>query len=203
MKPRQAKLRSVGVVGLLVLSATALALAPLALPSAYSWLAQGTSEAAAQGLKNAWIARLGFLLFGFAVIWLKSLARERWGAWGSGLLGSFGVLMVAAAAFSNRPWLPNLPGDDFEDLLHSAAATGMGIAFAGGVVAVGVKRHMPALTVRGFDSAAVIASVVLPLGMSASEGYAGLLQRLMFAIAMVWFGLEALRCGRVADASGG
>ena len=88
MKPRQAKLRSVGVLGLLVLSATALALAPLALPSAYSWLAQGTSEAAAQGLENAWIARLGFLLFGFAVIWLKSLARERWGEWGSGLLGS-------------------------------------------------------------------------------------------------------------------
>ena len=62
---------------------------------------------------------------------------------------------------------------------------------------------MPAFTDRVFDSAAVIASVVLPLGMSASEGYAGLLQRLMFAIAMVWFGLEALRCGRVAEASGG
>ena len=201
MSPRQANLRHWGVVALLLLSATSLALAPLALPASYSWIAQGTSESAAQGLKNAWIARLGFLFFGFAVIWLNPLARKRWGPWGTILLGIFGVFMVAAAAFSNRPWLPNVARDDFEDLLHSVAATGMGIAFAGGVVAVGIRRQAPSIAVRAFDFVALAASVVLPMGMSASTGYTGLLQRLMFSIAMVWFALEALRSRRTHAAA--
>lgn len=193
VNPRQVDLRVWGVLLLLLLSATSLALAPLALPSTYSWIAQGTSESAAQGVENAWIARLGFLLFGFAVILLNPLARKRWGPWGSVLLGIFGVLMVSAAAFSNRPWLPGVTGDDFEDLLHSIAASGMGIAFAGGVVAVGIKRVAPSPLIRAFDLVALAASVVLPMGMSLGTEYTGLLQRLMFSIAMVWFGLEALR----------
>ena len=196
MKSSEATLRPWGVVTLLLLSAAALGMAPLALPPSYSWIAQGTSESAAQGLKNAWIARLGFLLFGFAVIGLVPLARSRWGGWGSVLLGTFGVLMVAAAAFSNLPWMPDVPGDDFEDVLHSVAATGMGIAFAGGVVAVGIRRRAPSRSVRGFDFVALAASVVLPIGMSVSDNYAGLLQRLMFSIAMIWFAAEALRSGR-------
>ena len=193
MSPRGVELRSWGVIFLLCCAGVALALAPLILPSGYSWVAQGTSESAAQALQNAWLARLGFLFFGFGVLLLNPIAREQWGPWGALLLGIFGVFMVSAAAFSNRPWLPDVVGDDFEDLLHSVAASGMGIAFAGGVVAVGVRRRYASIAIRGFDIIALAASVVLPIGMASSNSYAGLLQRLMFAVAMVWFGLEALR----------
>jgi hypothetical protein len=44
------------------------------------------------------------------------------------------------AAFSHRPWLPHVQFDRFEDLLHSASATGVGLAFAGGVILEEIVR---------------------------------------------------------------
>ena len=195
--PDDLGLRPVGVVTLLILSAVTLLLAPLALPPSYSSLSQTTSEAAAQGLQGAWAARLGFLLFGWAVIWVASFARTTWGRWGAWLLGAFGFFMVAAAVFSNRPWLPGVPSDSFEDFLHSAASTAMGFAFAGGLVAVGIGRRLPSGLDRAFDLLALAASVLLPIGMSVSTQYAGFLQRSMFLIAMAWFSREALRSGQI------
>ena len=115
----------IGVLSLLILSAAALLLAPLSLPEGYSWIVHSTSESAAQGLKGAWVGRLGFLLMGFAVLWLADIARPKWGRWGSILLGCFGVMMLATAAFSHKPWLPDVAWDPFEDLLHSLTATVM------------------------------------------------------------------------------
>ncbi len=176
---------------LLALSAALLAAAPVALPPAYSWIVHTTSESAAQGLQGAWIARLGFQLFGFAVLWLASLNRDRWGRWGSVLLGCFGVMMLATAAFSHRPWLPDVPFDQVEDLLHSFTATVMGLAFAIGVLVVAVARTGARLLDRVTDAIAVLASVLLPLAMSTWPAYEGLLQRLMFLIAYAWFAHEA------------
>ena len=182
--------RRAGIIALLVLSAASLALAPLALPSSYSWVLHTTSEAAAQGLSGAWVARLGFLLFGFAVLWLASFARERWGRWGSFLLGTFGVMMLATAAFSHRPWLPATPFDPVEDLLHSLAASAMGFAFAAGVAAVGIARRGPTYFDRGADVLAVASSVVIPLAMSQGTAYTGVLQRSMFLVAYTWYARE-------------
>lgn len=56
-----------------------------------------------------------------------------------------GILMVVTTEFSHRPWLPGTPFDRFEDLLHSLTASAMGLAFAGGVVAVGIARRGPRL----------------------------------------------------------
>ena len=70
-----------GVQGLLLLLAVSfllLLLAPLMMPAGYSWITHTTSESAAQGLVNAWIARLGFLLLGFAVLWLSLNFRNKW-----------------------------------------------------------------------------------------------------------------------------
>jgi hypothetical protein len=182
-----------GIIGLLVLSAACLGLAPIALPSSYSWVLHTTSESAAQGLTGAWVARLGFLLFGFAVLWLVSFARQRWGRWGSLLLGTFGVMMLATAAFSHRPWLPAAPFDRFEDILHSFTASAMGLAFATGVVAVGIARRGPSLVDRGADILAVASSVVIPLAMSQGTAYTGVLQRSMFLVAYLWYAREAVR----------
>ena len=82
-------LQQLGVLTLLLLSATAIAVAPLAMPEGYSWISNAISESAAQGQERAWVARLGFLLYGFAVLWLVVLAHGRWGRWGSFFPGDF------------------------------------------------------------------------------------------------------------------
>jgi hypothetical protein len=133
-----------------------------------------TSEAAGQGIEVAWVARFGFLAFGCAVLLLVRLRGDDWGRHGSWLHATFGILMVVAAAFSSRPWDAMAAFDPAEDMLHSVAATGMGFAFALGVGAVAWLGRRKVL-VR--DVVAMAASVVLPLGMAASQTQAGLLQR--------------------------
>ncbi len=182
-----------GIVTLLVLSAAALGAAPLRLPSSYSWVRHTISESAAQGVEGAWVARLGLLLMGLAALWLSGVAGRRWGSGGKYLLRSFGVLMVAAATFSHKPWEAAVSFDQTEDVLHSVAATGMGFAFAIGVALVTIRRPAPTFFTRAFDITAFAASVLIPLGMSAWPHAAGLLQRCMFTIAYLWYGGEALR----------
>jgi hypothetical protein len=181
---------------MLVLSAMAISMAPLAMPEGYSWVSNAVSESAAQAQRNAWVGRTGFLLFGLAVLALAGFARERWGSAGTILFTGFGVLMLGTAAFSHKPWQAGVPFDEFEDLLHSITATGMGLSFAVGVVVIALGRVRPTLATRGFDLVAIAASVILPMGMANLPTLAGLLQRVMFLVAYVWFALEAARLSR-------
>lgn len=57
-----------GVLLLLALSAVLILVAPVMMPDSYSWVSNYISESAAQNVTDAWVARLGFLLFGFAVL---------------------------------------------------------------------------------------------------------------------------------------
>jgi hypothetical protein len=173
-------------------SLVALALAPVLMPASYSWVAHTTSESAAQGVPWAWLARVGFVLFGGAVV-LLAWRTGRWGTGGRRLHGLFGLLLVAAAVFSARPWDPALPFSELEDLAHSVAATAMGVAFAFAVVAVALRRWQRVRDVDVLGVVAVVASVVLPVGMMVAPHGAGLLQRLMFLVAYCWYGAEAIR----------
>lgn len=185
------------------LSVVALGVAPAVMAASYSWVADTTSESAAQGIDGAWLARLGFLLFGLAVMALAFVSHDRWGAWAASLHYAFGALLAAAAAFSTRP-PANAPYDHVEDALHSVAATTMGFAFAAGVLATVLARHHAAgrTGVRArvhahlIDAVAVAASVVVPLSMTALPGAAGALQRAMFLIAYAWYGAQAVRLVR-------
>jgi hypothetical protein len=192
---RPAKRRTVApaiVVTGLCASAAALALAPAVMPAGYSWVTHTTSESAAQGVQGAWVARLGFLLFGLSVLLLAAENRRHWGAAGSMLHGLFGAFMVATAAFSSRSWVESAPFDATEDLLHSVTATGMGFAFAGGAVAVWIGDRPLWRFRRIVTLLAVTASIVLPLGMAIWPDIDGVLQRAMFAIAYLWFGTESI-----------
>lgn len=179
-------------------SAAALAIAPVQLPDGYSWLSMTTSESAAQRIDGAWLARLGFVAFGLSVAVLARHRVQMWGLWSARFHTSFGVFMVAAAAFSTRAWDPAVGFDPTEDVLHSVTATAMGFAFAAGIVAalVQARRQMSSRPMV-FDVVAVAASVVIPLGMTAWPGVDGALQRLMFAVAYAWYAVEAVR-GRSA-----
>jgi hypothetical protein len=111
--------------------------------------------------------------------------------------------MIAAAIFSSRPWDVTAPYDPTEDLLHSIAASGMGLAFAVGVCAVAISRYRRPgrRRVRVLDVLAIAASVLIPLGMVSYPGIAGLLQRMMFTIAYLWYALEVLLPPEVATGS--
>lgn len=177
------------VVGLLLASLLALLLAPTQMPASYDWLQHTTSESGAQGVAGAWLARLGFLLFGLAVLAETAVLHKIWPVPVRFFLGAFGVCLTAVAAFSARPWLPNLPYDPVEDWLHSFFATGMGFAFALGVGWRWWQRPWQA-KMRAVDLVVVGTAVFIPLAMSLLPNWDGLLQRLMFSVAYCWFGLE-------------
>ncbi len=197
---------AVGVIALLVVSAVALAVAPVLMPAGYDWVAHTTSESAAQGVAGAWVARLGFVAFGLAVLWLAAGAAPRWGRGAVWMHAAFGVCMVATAAFSARPWWEGAAFDPVEDLLHSVTATAMGFAFVFGVMLRFAQRWFGGGSGGGasaggvptggrraaaFDVVAVVAASVIPLVMVFHADAAGLVQRLMFAVAYVWYAAAA------------
>ncbi len=190
--PPRTGVRAAFVLGCLAASALALVLAPSVLPESYSWVEHTTSEAGAQGVEGAWLARTGFVLFGVAVLAMAALPPSAWSVSARTAHGVFGLAMLAVAAFSTRPWFPDATFDATEDLLHSVAATAMGFAFAFGVVFVAIRIGKREQRVRWFDAAAVVATVVLPLGMTFLPDFAGLFQRLMFAVAYAWYVRSAL-----------
>jgi len=179
-------------------SATMIAVAPSAMPDGYSWIVHTTSESAAQNLEGAWIARLGFLTFGLAVLWLASASATVWARGVVWLHLGFGVLMVSTAVFSHRPWLSGVPFDPMEDHLHSWTATLMGFAFALGVFLRLLQRwgkdQRRGPDRRGvvLDCIALLSATLIPLMMLFQPDTAGLAQRLMFLVAYTWYGVEAL-----------
>ncbi|WP_458208685.1 DUF998 domain-containing protein [Haladaptatus sp. NG-SE-30] len=177
----------VGIAVALLASALALAVAPLFMPEGYSWVTHTTSESAAQGVEAAWIARLGFLLFGLGVIWLTVERRGAWKRWVAVFHTGFGVFMVATAVFSTRSWDAVVTYNPVEDAFHSATATLLGFCFAFGVLTLLLRRWKEQFDFRWFDVVALGATVVLPAAMTLLGQFAGVFQRLMFLVAYVWY----------------
>lgn len=177
----------VGIAVCLSASALALAVAPLFMPEGYSWVTHTTSESAAQGVAAAWIARLGFLLFGLGVIWLTAERRVAWNRWATVFHAGFGAFMVATAVFSTRSWDAAMAYNPVEDAFHSATATLLGFCFAFGVLTLLLRRRKEQLDVRWFDLFALSATVVLPAAMTLLAKFAGVFQRIMFLVAYVWY----------------
>ncbi|MBE0409633.1 MAG: DUF998 domain-containing protein [Anaerolineales bacterium] len=183
---------TIAVVLVLVFSFGSLLAAPLLMPDSYHWIEHTTSHSAAQGVEGAWLARLGFLLLGLAVIWLAAIRKANWPRAAVWMHAAFGVFMVATAAFSVRPWIEGLPFDPIEDALHSFTATAMGFAFAFGVLARWLRRQREDRLSRLLDIVALAASVGIPLIMVYQADIGGLVQRLMFLIAYIWYGRESI-----------
>lgn len=179
-------------LALLILSALCIGTAPLLMPAGYSWLALSISESAAQGLKGAWLARLGFILYGLAVIRISCSLRTVWPRGSFWAHMAFGICMLGTAAFSHSPWLPDVPSDVTENFLHSATANGMGFGFIIGVALRFIhsrEHHIPGTTLDFF---ALVAATVIPLAMPTVEGATGILQRSMFGLGYIWYGRECM-----------
>jgi len=186
--------RRIGASVLIVLAASLIcvAVAPVLMPESYSIVEHSISESAAQRVDGVWLARAGLLLFGLGVLVLSGVANGRWRLWGRVAHRGYGVAIISTAVFAHMPW-EEVAYDEFEDLLHSIASFVVGLSFVAGVIFVGMARRRPGPWVRAFDGVAVVASLVIPMIMFNLEGYAGLVQRLMFLIAYLWYGMEAWR----------
>lgn len=80
-----------------------------------------------------------------------------------------------------------------EDVLHSVAANVIGLGFTVGVMAVGITRARRRGRADPFDWVAFLAGPLIPLAMLSFASLEGVLQRMMFAIAYVWYLREASR----------
>jgi len=149
----------------------------------YSWVRHTTSELAGQNMPNAWIMRLGFVAYGGSVIALA--ARHFWTApFLQVPLGYFGIGLVGAGIWSAAPIDPALGFDLPKDAIHSVFASTLGFAFA----VTTTLRLLPSQPdgLKSLSLIGLIASVALPMAMILWPDYAGLLQRIMFAISCVW-----------------
>jgi sulfite exporter TauE/SafE len=191
------------ILSMFIGSVVCICVSPTLMPEDYSWLSHSISESAAQGLSRAWVTRSGFLLFGFGVLWLSICSRRHWGRAAYYFHILFGLFMVATAAYSHKHWLISEPYDEIEDLLHSVTATGMGFAFALGVLARIFQRQVNQQGRKFLDLTAIIASFLLPLLGLQFSAYAGLLQRAMFVIAYIWYGNESLILSRMETSNSG
>ncbi len=183
------------ILGLLVGAFVSFTIAPWLMPDSYSAVENAISESAGQGVQNAWLARTGFLLLGFAVLLTANATGSNWNVWGRVAHRTYGVAIIAAAAYAHMPW-EDEPYDRFEDFLHSVAASAVGLAFIVGVLLVSIGRPAGRAGWRAFDWFAVIASMGISMMMFNFVEYAGAMQRTMFATGMVWYGLEAIRWWR-------
>jgi hypothetical protein len=189
---------------LLLLGASLLcvAVAPLAMPDSYAIVEHSISESAAQGVESAWLTRTGFLLLGFAVLISAGFAGPRWGVGGRIMHRMYGVAMIAVAAYAHSPW-EDVPFDEFEDLLHSVAAGGVGLAFTVGVLTVMVQRGPHTTGARMLDLTAAAAATILPIIMFNAEGIGGVVQRVLFLVGYAWYAIEAVRSARATTPSYG
>lgn len=102
----------------------------------------------------------------------------------------FAVGMLGVAAFAHAPWVEGVPFVASEDLLHSVFASVVGFGFIAGVLAVTLARRPFSWRRAVPDLLALGVAMVVPLMMSAPVW--GLLQRLMFLVAALWYAREAV-----------
>jgi hypothetical protein len=89
------------------------------------------------------------------------------------------------AVFSHRPIDPAAAYVVFEDDMHSFFSSVVGASFAIGVLAFGFARRD--LGPPAVHAAAVVAALILPLGMFLLPEIEGALQRGMFFSSFAWF----------------
>jgi hypothetical protein len=169
-----------------------LLLAPLLMPESYDWVKHTTSESGAQGIEGAWLARLGFVLYGIAVL-LLVLRKQDWTITTRIIHFVFALGMAGNALFSSKPWLDELPFSVMEDILHSLMSGLVGTAFTLGVILLLLQRSAADWYSKTFDSFAIIISISVTLIMfNGGEDIAGIVQRIMFAVSYLWYAKEMM-----------
>ncbi len=187
-----------GIVAGLLISALAFSLAPLLMPSSYSWTEHTLSQAASQGLQGGWLSRLGFLIGGLTIMRLARPDVIDWWPLPRLLHRVAGAMMLAAVAFTDRSWDPNAPYDRLENIVHSAVATAGSVSFSLGVLLVLEQKRQQHGRIPLLEVVVLATEIVLPPLMLVWVEWTGVIERAMFSAAYVWYGCEVLRCAGLA-----
>ncbi|WP_402465556.1 DUF998 domain-containing protein [Isoptericola aurantiacus] len=190
---------SVVVVLLLVASALCFALVPVVVPDSSDVVRDTVTLAGAQGVPGAWLARTGFVLLGAAVLAEAARDGDAWGPAGRAAHAVFGAATVSMAVFSASPGRGGA-SDAVEASLHTWAATVAVAAFVVGVLAVRIRRGTRPGPVGVLDVAALAAAVVLALAAETMPAGAGVTERLLLTVGLVWYTVEAVRQTRIGAA---
>lgn len=183
-----------GVIAGLLLSVAAFALSPLLMPASYSWMAHTLSQAASQGQEGGWLSRVGFLLAGLTILRLTSPDVVDWMPIARHVHRLSGTLVLAAIAFTDRSWDASAPYDRVENIIHSAVATGIAISFTLGVLLVMYEKRFVTGRWPVLDGAIVAIQIAMPPMMLVWVEGTGLIERVMFGAAYLWYGWEVARC---------
>jgi hypothetical protein len=108
-------------------------------------------------------------------------------------LGVFGLVMLASAVWSHRPWWPGAGFDAHADRLHSLAAQVAGGAF---LAAVGLRMAQRWVLRQGLDVLDIgtaLAALLAPLAMLLRAPGPGAAQRVMFGLTYLWLVRQAGR----------
>ena len=108
------------------------------------------------------------------------------------LIVVFGVLMMATAGASERPWEAGAPYRAKEAQVHSVLAGAAGVAYTVGAGTVAFTDAGAPVWLRALSLVVAVSGVVLPLAMARRPQVQGLIQRVMFALAYAWLIAEAL-----------
>lgn len=175
--------------GLLLAALVAVAVAPLLLGPDYDPVRRSISESAAQQTAGAWLGRLGLFLSGLGVLGVTLLRASAWRAVPTVAIALFGTFWMLTAVFSTASWRPGTAIDSSESTVHSMLASAMAVIVVGTLV-IGLRRSRddyPTPTWRTATLLFAVAATVLPLGAAVFPEIGGILQRLMFLIAYLWF----------------
>ncbi len=180
-------------MALLVIAMLAVALAPLAVEG-FDPVRRTVSESAAQQTSGAWLGRLGLFLSGLGVLGVTIARAHVWRIIPTISIALFGTFWMLTAVFSTASWRADAPVDLAESTTHSVFASAMAVIVVGSLV-LGLRPATdgyPTLMWRAVTLLFAAAATFLPLGAALAPDIGGLLQRLMFLVAYVWFLGEAI-----------
>lgn len=167
----------------------AVAAAPLLLGLDYDPVRRSISESAAQQTSGAWLGRLGLFLSGLGVLGVTLLRAPVWRAVPTVAIALFGTFWMLTAVFSTASWRTGAAVESSESALHSVLASAMAVIVVATLV-IGLRRARDGYPTPAWRTATLLfaaAATFLPLGAAIFPDIGGLLQRLMFLTAYLWF----------------
>ncbi|MGI9394957.1 MAG: DUF998 domain-containing protein [Boseongicola sp.] len=171
----------------IVLLITAAVVGNLLTHADYNLISNRLSELGGQGMPNAWIMQSGFFAFGTGSIIAAALTLRRLPASRIAIV-VFGASMILVSLFPARSIWPDVQFDALVDELHSGFASVAGTAFA---LACAARLFLRSGHIGDFLSwIGLVASIAIPVFMLQYPEFAGLPQRLMFAISALWLWRE-------------
>ena len=152
----------------------------------YSWKNNTLSDLGAQGYRQSWIMRLGFVGFGLIMmggLLLKIMDNEILYLIDIPIM-LYAVAILFTGIFSTEPLIEGVHYSETQDILHTVFAVTAGVAISIALLMSALMEPSP-----GLKTLHIVFLVMITL-TSAFFGYVkkhnGIIQRLLYAISFFW-----------------